>query len=105
MSRQLKDDRGFIMPQIFELDGAQVITNPTTSTQTTAFGAQTTAIRVACTGDHVHIAINGDPTATTSSSLLPSGWVEIFAVRPGWKLAAIKGSGAGSPTISVTELI
>jgi len=105
MSRQIKDDTGHVIQQVFELDGVQIISNPSVSTQTTAFGAQTTAIRVATTGHHVHIAINGNPTATTSSSLLPAGWVEIFAVKPGWKLAAIKGDGAGSPTVSVTELV
>ena len=105
MSRQLKDDMGHVIHQVFELDGTHVIDNPSTSTQTAAFGAQTTAVRVATTGHHVHIAINGNPTATTSSTMLPEGWVEIFAVKPGWKLAAIKGGGAGSPIISVTELV
>ncbi len=105
MSRQMKDDTGYIVAHVFEMDGTQVINNPSTSTQTNAFGAQTTAIRVACTGDHVHIAINSNPTATTSSTMLPSGVVEIFAVKPGWKLAAIKGGGAGSPIVSVTELV
>ena len=77
MSRQQKDDRGFVMDNVFEFGAAQVITNPTVSTQTTAFGAQTTTIRVACTGDHVHIAVNSNPTATTSSSILPAGIVEV----------------------------
>jgi hypothetical protein len=105
MSRQLKDDTGHVIHQVFEMNGVHVISNPSTSTQTPAFGAQTTAIRVATTGNHVHIAINHDPTASDQSSLLPANWVEIFAVKPGWKLAAIKGGGAGSPIISVTELV
>jgi len=105
MSRQIKDDTGHVIHQVFEMDGTHVIDNPTTSTQTEAFGAQTTAVRVATTGHHVHVAINGNPTATTSSTMLPEGWVEIFAVKPGWKLAAIKGTGAGSPVVSITELV
>jgi len=105
MSRQMKDDTGHVIPQVFEMDGVHIITTPSVSTQTPAFGAQTTAVRVCATGHHVHIAINGDPTATTSSTMFPADWVEIFAVKPGCKLAAIKGSGAGSPTICVTELV
>ncbi len=105
MSRQIKDDTGHVIHQVFEMDGTHVIDNPSASTQTPAFGAQTTAIRVATTGHHVHIAINGNPTATASSTMLPEGWVEIFAVKPGWKLAAIKGTGAGSPVVSITELV
>lgn len=105
MSRQIKDDTGHVMSQVFEMNGVHVLENPTSSTQTPAFGEQTTAIRVATTGHYVHIAINSNPTATSSSSLLPAGWVETFAVRPGWKLAAIKGTGAGSPIVSVTELV
>ena len=105
MSRQIKDDTGHVIHQVFEMNGVHVINNPSTSTQTSSFGAQTTAVRVATTGHHVHVAINSDPTATISSSLLPAGWVEIFAVKPGWKLAAIKGSGGGSPIVSVTELV
>ena len=105
MSRQMKDDTGHVIPQVFEMNGTHVLVNPTVSTQTPAFGAQTTAVRVATTGHFVHIAINGDPTATVTSTLLPAGWVETFAVKPGWKLAAIKGDGAGSPTVSITELV
>ena len=105
MSRQMKDDTGHVIHQVFEMSGVHVINNPSTSTQTSAFGAQTTAVRVATTGHHVHIAINGNPTATDQSTMLPSNWVEIFAVKPGWKLAAIKGSGGGSPIVSVTELV
>lgn len=105
MSRQIKDDTGYVIGRVFELDGVHVLSNPTSSTQTAAFGAQTTAVRVATTGHHVHIAINSNPTATDQSTLMPANWVEIFAVRPGWKLAAIKGSGAGSPIVSVTELV
>lgn len=105
MSRQIKDDTGHVISQVFETDGVHTINNPSSSTQTSAFGAQTTAVRVATTGHHVHIAINSNPTATDQSTLMPANWVEIFAVKPGWKLAAIKGSGAGSPIVSVTELV
>jgi hypothetical protein len=105
MSRQIKDDTGHVIGRVFELDGVHVLSNPTSSTQTAAFGAQTTAVRVATTGHYVHIAINSNPVATESSTLLPAGIVEIFAVKPGWKLAALKGTGAGSPVVSITELV
>ena len=105
MSRQFLDDNGYPVSRVFQLGAAQVISNPTVSTQTTAFGATTTVIRVSTTGDHVHIAIGDNPTATTSGAMLPSNVVEFFAVKPGWKLAAIKGSGAGSPIVSISEMI
>ena len=105
MSRQFLDDNGHVVPRVFRLDGAHVINNPSSSTQTPAFSAETTVIRVATTGDHVHIAIGENPTATTSSAMIPSNVVDYFAVKPGWKLAAIKGSGAGSPIVNITEMI
>jgi hypothetical protein len=105
MSRQIKDDTGHVVSQVYKLGVTHAIENPTTSTQTPAFGAQTTAIRVATTGHHVHIEINSNPVAVESSAMLPANWVEIFGVQPGWKLAAIKGDGAANPTVSITELV
>lgn len=105
MSRQYLDDNGYVVGRVFQPNASQVISNPTSSTQTTAFEATTTVIRVATTGDHVHIAIGANPTATTSSMMLPSNVVDYFAVKPGWKLAAIKGGGAGSPIVSISEMI
>jgi hypothetical protein len=105
MSRQLKDDNGYSIPQVFELDGATVISVSGTSQQSAAFASTTTAIRIAVTNHHVHFAINSNPVATTSSSIIPKDWVETIAVRPGHKLAVIQGSGAGQPIISITELV
>ena len=105
MSRQLKDDNGYSIPQVFELDGATVISVSDTSQQSAAFASTTTAIRISVTNHHVHIAVNFDPVATTSSSIIPKDWVETIAVRPGHKLAVIKGNGAGQPILSITELV
>jgi len=105
MSRQFIDDNGHIASRVFQPSLSQAISNPASSTQTAAFGATTTVIRVATTGDHVHIEIGANPTASVSSMMVPGGVMEYFAVKPGWKLAAIKGSGAGSPVVSITEMV
>jgi hypothetical protein len=49
---------------IFGLGTTHVLDNPTVSTQTPAFGADTRIIRVSVTGDHCHFAIGSNPTAS-----------------------------------------
>ena len=91
---------------IFGLGTTHVISNPTVSTQTSAFGADTKVIRVAVTGSHLHIDIGSDPTADeTSTPSFPDGHVEYFKVKGGWKLAAIDGHGSGQGEITVTEML
>lgn len=71
------------------------------STQSVAFNAQTTVVRVVAT-TNCHIRFGANPTATTSNVYLPAGVVEYFRVTPGDKVAAIKNATAGS--LYVTEM-
>jgi hypothetical protein len=80
------------------------------SAASAAFGSQTYWIRVCATGvisatSGVRIIIgDGTPTATATVTLLPLGWVEIIAVSPGQKIAALSNDAvAGS--LSITELM
>lgn len=74
----------------------QKISTSGSSQQLTAFGANTSVIRIFCTKDcHVKVATN--PTAATdgTSMFLPGGIVEYFAVQGGQKLAVIQDTTAG----------
>ena len=53
--------------------------------------------------DGVRIAIDANPTATATSSLLPVNWVEIIKVSPGQKIAVL-GNNTGTGSVNVTEL-
>lgn len=94
-----KDDNGNVM-QVGRLGTSQNITITTSSQQSNAFTTLGVfAVRVVCTTD-CRIAIGSNPTATTSSTLLPAGVPEYFAVREGEKLAVIGTSG----TLNVTGI-
>lgn len=74
-----------------------------TSQATAAFGAQTYSIRVATNTQPAFIAIgDATPTATTSSSVMGTNWVEDFDVVPGQMLAVLQAGTAG--VLTVTEL-
>lgn len=81
------------------------------SAPSAAFGAQTYWIRVcavanypAVTGDGVRIVVgDGTPTAGAASTLLPLDWVEVIAVTPGQRIAAISNN-ATTGSLSITEL-
>ena len=79
------------------------------SAASSAFGAQTYAIRVTAPGSlsatvGVRIAVSdGTPTATATSTLLPVNWVEYIVVTPGQKIAAVSNDTVAG-TLSVTEL-
>ena len=88
------------------LGTTQVFTVTNSSVQSTAFGASTTMIRVACSLGHCHFAIGASPTASlTTSPMMPNNSIEIIRVSPGQKIAVIKDSGVTSSTFSVTELV
>lgn len=70
------------------------------STATAAVGLNTRVVRVVSSTD-CHVVISADPTATTTSTFLPSFSVEYFRIAPGQKVAAIKSTAAG--TLYVTE--
>jgi hypothetical protein len=79
------------------------------STQSTAFGSQTYAIRVCSAGvvsasiDGVRIAVGDNPTATATSALLPVQWPEYIKCSPGQKIAVL-GNNTGTGSINVVEL-
>jgi hypothetical protein len=84
----------------------QAATVTTSSVQMTAFGANTTLIRVACSLGHCHFEIGTNPTASlTTSPLIGNNQSEIIAVTPGQKIAFIKDATVASSTVTVTELI
>ena len=84
----------------------QVFTVTNSSVQSTAFGANTTMIRVACSSGHCHFAIGANPTANiTTSAMIPNNWSEIIRVSPGQKIAVIKDADVTAATVSVTELV
>jgi hypothetical protein len=68
----------------------QVVTF-TTSTQSAAFGASTTFIRVIANAD-AHLAFGTNPTATGNDPWVPADKAELFAVTPAQKVAAYDGS-------------
>ena len=83
----------------------QVATVTTSSVQMTAFGANTTMIRIACAQGHCHYAIGTSPTASiTTSAMIPQNCVEIVKVTPGQKIAFIKDAAITTSTVTVTEL-
>ena len=79
------------------------------SAQSTAFGSQTRYIRVCAVGvvsatiDGVRIAIDSNPTASSTTALIAVNYPEIFKVGPGQKIAVL-GNNTGTGTINVTEL-
>ena len=88
------------------LGTTQVFTVTTSSVQSTAFGANTTMIRIACSSGHCHFAIGTSPTASlTTSPMMPNNFSEIIRVSPGQKIAVIKDATVTSSTFSVTELV
>jgi hypothetical protein len=83
----------------------QCFTVTTSSVQSTAFGANTTMIRLACTQGHCHFAIGASPTANlTTSPIIPTNEIEYIKVLPGQKIAVIKDAAITTSTVSVTEL-
>lgn len=86
--------------QAVALGTNQAVAFTTSSSQSSAFGAATRIVRLVATVD-CHVAFGSNPTATTSSPLLPAGSVEYVAVTPGHKVA-VRGATA-SGTLHVTE--
>ena len=88
--------------QPHKIIGTQTISVSGTSAATsTAFGDNTTIVRLVSTTD-CHLRFGTSPTATTSNMMLPANVVEYFKVTPGVKLAAIQRLASG--TLYVTEM-
>lgn len=109
MSKLQRDAAGNLYPAILGKFGtAQALSATATSSQSTAFGQETTLIRVATTNltgaqSHVHVALGSNPTATTSNTLIPCGLIEYIVVTPGDKIAVLRG-GSTNIDVSVTEI-
>lgn len=103
MSKLTRDDTGKVCT--FGKHGAsQVISVTTSSQQSTAFGAQTTIVRIAnASSAHVHYLVGTNPTANlTTCPMLSINQVEYIEVSGGDKIAVIAGAGT---TFSVTEIV
>jgi hypothetical protein len=110
MSKLQKDQAGQLYPAIVgKLGTAQGLTAGATSSQSAAFGQETTLVRLATSnytgaGAHVNYQVGANPTAsTTTSPMLPCGLIEYVVVAPGDKIAVIRGGGT-SIDVSVTEI-
>jgi hypothetical protein len=68
----------------------QVVTY-TTTTQSTALGAETRFIRVIASAA-AHLEFGSNPTATATNFWIPASTPEFFAVVPSSKVAAYDGS-------------
>jgi len=81
------------------------------SAQSTAFGAQTRAIRVClttqyggATGTGLRIEIGDNPVASATTTLLPANAAEEFIVSPGQKIAVISNDTIVANVLNVVEL-
>lgn len=75
------------------------------STQSAAFGANTTLVMVSvnvATGIGVRIATGTNPTASSTTTLLPASGSWYFCVEPAWKLAVLSND-TNTGTINITE--
>lgn len=100
MSRLARDEFGIPAP-VIGLGASQDVAVGASSAQSTALGASTTMVRLVSTVD-CRVALGENPTATATSTLLPAGCPEVFAVQPRHKVAVIQTSGAG--TLNLTEV-
>jgi hypothetical protein len=79
------------------------------SAQSTAFSSQTYWIRVCVIGvvdttnNGARIKVGDNPTASSTSTLLPLNWVEHIKCTPGQKVAVVSNAAA-TGSLSVTEL-
>lgn len=110
----LSGNQGYPLP-IFTLGASQNVSYNAaggSSTQSTAFANASTGITEAilittpanATSGDVRIAIGANPTASSTSTLLPSKAAMIFAVPKGGKLAVLSND-VGTGSICITELI
>jgi hypothetical protein len=109
MSKLQRDAAGNIYPDIIGKFGtAQTLTAGATSTQSTAFGQETTLVRVATSnltgsGAHITLATGTNPTATTNDAMVPCGLITYVVVSPGDKIAVLRGASTNID-VSLTEI-
>jgi hypothetical protein len=109
MSEMQKDQAGQLYPAIVgKLGTNQNLTAGVAASASSAFGQETTLIRVAPTpltgaGAHVHFAIGTAPIATSSTQFIPCGVIEYIVVAPGDKISILRG-GSTDISVSVCEI-
>ena len=83
---------------------SQAVSTSGTSAQSSALATTTRVVRLCATSD-TYVAFGSNPTATSSSMLLPAYSREYFTLPGGataWKIAGLQVSGAGS--LSIVEM-
>lgn len=88
-----EDDEGRGIPAIFP-GFSQRLQIGATSSQSIPMGATTGIVRLCPTSD-CYVAFGANPTASSSSLLLPAGAVEYFGINPGDKIAVLQVSSGG----------
>jgi hypothetical protein len=61
-------------------------------------------VAVANTDSHIHFEIGTNPTATSTSKIMPAPSVEYFRVEPGEKIAFLRGSSSNI-NVSITDIL
>ena len=71
-----------------------------TSAQSAAVGAGTTVVELRADED-CYFKFGADPTASATTNFLAADETRYYGIEPGWKIAVIQFSGAG--TLYITE--
>jgi len=99
-------DQGGNVVDAYSPSTSQVFTVGNTTAQSTAFGSNTTLVRVSCSLGHCHIAFGTNPTASiTTSTMISNNSTSIFKVNASDKMAYIKDAAVAASTLCVTELV
>jgi hypothetical protein len=99
-------DQGGNIVDAYTPSTSQVFAVGNTTAQSTAFGSNTTLVRVSCSLGHCHVAFGTNPTASiTTSMMIENNSSSIFKVNAGDKMAYIKDATVTAATICVTELV
>ena len=107
MSKIVRDSQGQLLPAVIGKFGTTTfIAADNTSQQSHAAGTGVTLMRlaVANTDSHIHFEVGTNPTATGTSMIVPAPFVEYIAVRPGDKIAVMRGSGTNI-NVTITDII
>jgi hypothetical protein len=81
---------------------SQNVTVSGASAQSAPFIQGARLVRLVSTTD-CYVAFGTNPTAVATSVLLPAGQPEYFAVKPGWRVAAIQATAGGTLNIAECE--
>lgn len=89
-----------LMFQTLYPSAPQKVTITSSSTQSSAFSANVSVIRIFPTSN-CYVKFGSNPTATTSDIYCPGGILQFFGVIPGEKVAVIQDTASG--TLHVVE--